>query len=251
MHPTICTIGPFTLYSYGAMVALGSLVCLFGVLREAARGGIKSAIFYDLYFWILISGLIGARLVYILTNLRFFLEEPVEIFMIQHGGLSWFGGFFFGFLAVVLLVKKNKLSFFQIADIFAPYLALGQAIGRLGCLLNGCCYGRPSNFPFALVLPGHQERLYPTQLYSFFALLLIFALLALFKKRKGIVTGQVFSLYLVLYGLKRFILELFRGDIILTAFFNLSLFQIFALVEMAAGIILYSRLSKRRFRGKI
>lgn len=244
MHPIICTIGPFTLYSYGAMIALGSLVFLFGVIKEGSEKGIQSAIFYDLYFWVLLSGLVGARILYILTNLRYFLSMPGEMFMIQHGGLSWFGGFCFGLLAVILVLKKNKLSFLKIADILVPYLALAQAVGRIGCLLNGCCYGRLSILPFAIALSGHEQRLHPTQLYSAFGLLIIFAILMLFKKKKTVIPGGVFSLYLVLYGLKRFIIEFFRADTIPTVFFNLSLFQIFALIEILCGVLLYIVLNR-------
>ncbi len=165
--------------------------------------------------------------------------------MLNHGGLSWFGGLTFGFLAAVSVIKKRKLSFLRIADIFAPFLALGQAIGRIGCFLNGCCYGKPTQSIFGILLKGHPQPLHPTQLYSSFSLFLIFSILIIYKNKVKHVYGKVFCLYLILCGLERFISEFFRGDTIVTPVFNLTLFQIFSLILIISSGILYSHLRKK------
>lgn len=247
MHPIICQIGPITIYSYGVMFALASLICLMFLLSQARKEGIDTNLFYDLFFWIIICSILGARLLYILTNLKFFLSQPKEIFMLNHGGLSWFGGLAFGFLAAVLTTKKHNISFLRIVDIFAPFLALGQAIGRIGCFLNGCCYGKPTKSIFGIALNGYEQPIHPTQLYSSFSLFLIFSILIIYKKKVKHVYGKVFCLYLMLCGIERFILEFFRGDTIPIPVFNLTLFQIFSLILLASSAILYLILRASHF----
>ncbi|MBU2541017.1 MAG: prolipoprotein diacylglyceryl transferase [Candidatus Omnitrophica bacterium] len=251
MYPVICRIGPFTLYSYGLMFAFASLVCLFFVVKEGKTKGIQSTIFFDIFFWTLISAIVGARLLYILTNLNLYLAEPKEILNIHHGGQSWFGGFVFGMLAAIIFIRRKGLSFFYIADIFAPYLALAQGIGRIGCFLNGCCYGRLSNSIFAIESFSHSGARHPTQLYAFFNLILIFVLLSAYKKRrKEIIPGEVFCLYLILYGINRFIVEFFRADTISTPILTLSLFQIFSIIWILSAVIAYLILKTKHYNGK-
>ncbi|MEW6009429.1 MAG: prolipoprotein diacylglyceryl transferase [Candidatus Omnitrophota bacterium] len=245
MHPIICQIGPITIYSYGVMFALACLICLYLLLKEAKKEGIDLNLIYDLFFWIIICAILGARLLYILTNLKFFLSNPSEIFKLHHGGLSWFGGLAFGFLAVVIITKNRHIAFLRIADIFAPFLALGQAIGRIGCFLNGCCYGKPTQSIFGIHFPGFLKPLHPTQLYSFLSLFLIFIVLILYKRKAKPAQGKVFFLYLMLCGLERFISEFFRGDTIITPVFNLTLFQVFSLTLILSAGFLYYILRKR------
>ncbi len=246
MYPVICRIGPITLYSYGVMFAFASLVCLFFVVREGKKKGIETSVFFDIFFWILISAIIGARLLYVATNLDFYLAQPGEILNIHHGGQSWFGGFSFGLLAAIIFIRKRKLSFLLIADIFAPYLALAQAIGRIGCFLNGCCYGLASSSIFALKFPQHHNLRHPTQLYAFLGLMLIFVILIIFKKRqKIIIPGEVFCLYLLLYGLNRFIIEFFRADTISTFISRLTLYQVFSIIAMVSACIIYLVLKRK------
>lgn len=246
MFPLICTIGPIRLHSYGLMFALASLTCIFFVVREGKREGLESDIFYDLYFWILIAALVGARLLYVLTNLEIYLSDPLGVIKIYQGGLSWFGGFIFGLGAALIFIKRQRLSFLRIADIFAPYLALAQAIGRIGCFLNGCCYGKPSQSWFALNFPGHLGSIHPTQAYSFFGLILIFIILTFIKRReKENMAGKIFCLYLLFSGLNRFIIEFFRADTIPTPVFNLSLFQVFSSLLIFGSIFFFLVLKNR------
>ena len=139
MFPVICKFGPFTVYSYGLMLAVAVAVCSILLSRDARKAGIPADTIFDLVFWVMLSGLLGARLFFILTNWDLFAQEPLEMIKIQNGGLSWQGGLILGSLAGMGYVKRKRLPLLQMLDLSAPYLALGQAIGRIGCFLNGCC----------------------------------------------------------------------------------------------------------------
>jgi len=244
MHPIICKIGPFTIYSYGLMLALAFIACVSLARQEAKQQKLNPDLVSDLVFWGLVAGIIGARLLYILLNLQYYLDNPAEIIMLQHGGLIWYGGLIAGFITAVIYLKVKRLPILTTLDLIAPYLALGQAIGRIGCFLNGCCYGKPVSW--GVYFPDLGKRLHPTQLYSFVNLLIIFLLLR-FIQRKNKVAGATISLYFLLAALERFVVEFFRGDSpeILG---NLTLFQIMSLAIMAiaiyANLYLYSRQRK-------
>ncbi|MDP3143706.1 MAG: prolipoprotein diacylglyceryl transferase [Candidatus Omnitrophota bacterium] len=244
MHPIICKIGPFTIYSYGLMLAVAFLACVFLMRREAKLNNLNADKISDMIFWVLVAGIIGGRIFYILLNLEYFLDNPIEIIMLQHGGLVWYGGLFFALIAATAYLKINHLPVLKILDLCAPYIALGQAIGRLGCFLNGCCYGKPVSWGVYSSLRG--ERLHPTQLYSFVNLLIIFLVLR-FLQKKIKVGGALISLYFFLASLERFVVEFFRWDsprILL----NLTIFQIISLFIMTiaiyANLQLYSRQRK-------
>lgn len=239
MHPIICKIGPFTLYSYGFTFALGSFIALFLMIKEAKKRGIEKNLFYDIYLWVLIGAIIGARLLYCLTNIDFFLKNPLEIIKIQHGGLSWFGGFVFGLISFFIVTSKYKKNFFEIADICLPYVALAQAIGRIGCFLNGCCYGKVTDFIINVKSPFSSEAVHPTQLYSSLSLFLIFVILKFYQRIKLTFRGEIFCMYLFLSGLERFLSEFLRGDTIPTPFFGLTLYQAFSLIWILVSLALF------------
>jgi len=146
MHPILIRIGPITIYTYGFWVAIGFFAALALILKEAKRENLSPAIISDLAFWTVASGIIGARLVYIIYDLPHFLKHPLEIIAFWKGGLVFIGGLFFGLLASFFYVRRHHLKFWQLADLIAPGLALGQAFGRIGCfspcysLWPGFCY---------------------------------------------------------------------------------------------------------------
>lgn len=152
-----------TIYSYGFMLAVAVILCTFLLSRDARREGIETDVITDLVFWIVIGGIIGARFFYILLNYSFFVDHPFEVIMIQKGGLAWQGGLIFGALTAVSFIRRKKLFLPAVLDLVAPYLALGQSIGRVGCFLNGCCFGK--EFAQGVYFPVHAARLHPTQLY--------------------------------------------------------------------------------------
>ena len=222
---------PVTIYSYGLMLAIAVVVCTSMLAGDARRKGIKVDIIFDLVFWVIVGGIIGARLLYILLNYRFFLDNPNEIIMIQNGGLAWQGGLILGAMAGASLVKKKKLFLPEILDLYAPYLALGQAIGRVGCFLNGCCYGKPVEG--GIYFPIHKAYLHPTQLYCSGGLFIIFLILKRYQRSSSI-PGLVFASYLILASALRFGVEFFRADHEVF-FFGFSIFQF-----VCAGILMFA-----------
>lgn len=237
MHPILIKFGNFAIYTYGLMMAIAFIVGITLSRKEAERVGQDSEKILDLSFYILIGAVIGSRLFYVLTDPRTFLADPIEIFRIWNGGLVFYGGFIMAVVVAVVYVKKSGLSFWQTADIMSPGLAVGQAIGRIGCLFAGCCYGKVCDLPWAITF-NHPDSLaplgiplHPTQLYSVFSDFSIFVALWLFRK-KAWFPGQIFWLYVLLYGLTRPIVEIFRGD-----FRGSTVFDIFS-ISQAIGICL-------------
>ncbi len=242
MFPKICTIGPFTVYSYGVMFALAVMICSFLIQRDARRRGMNGEALVDLTFWVIVSGIIGARIFYVFLNLEFFSTHPAEIMMVQNGGLAWQGGFFGGALAGYIFLRKKKLPLLKTLDLTAPYIALGESIGRIGCFLNGCCYGKEA--AWGIYFPVHHAHLHPTQLYATASLLVVFFILKKFQDVSKI-PGDVFAVYLVLAGLQRFVNEFFRGDHDVTVM-GLSVFQWVSLCIISIGIGLHFVLKKRK-----
>ncbi|MBU1912968.1 MAG: prolipoprotein diacylglyceryl transferase [Candidatus Omnitrophica bacterium] len=197
MYPIIAKIGHFTVYSYGMMVAIAFLFGIFIAKYEAVRKKINPDLVYDLGFYLLIGSIIGARAYYIFFfDLKSFLENPLFMFKIWQGGLSIHGGIFAGIITGLVFSRIRKISFWVLADLISPSIILGQAIGRIGCFLNGCCGG----------VNGH-----PTQIYE---LILDFSgFLLLWNLRKKIkFEGGLFLLYLMMYSVIRIIVSQFRGD---------------------------------------
>jgi len=225
MHPEICSIGPFVIYSYGAMLAVAFLIAVTLACAEAKRQKVNPDFIFNLNFIVFISGIIGARAFYVLENLGYYLKSPQEIIMLSHGGMSWFGGFFLGLASGLFYLRKKKEGVYKTLDLIVPFLALAQSLGRIGCFLNGCCFGKAS--AHGIYFPVHGLVLIPTQLYSSFLLVLIFIILRFMQIRPH-KSGQVFYSYIFLYSAKRFIIEFFRADNKII-FFNLTLFQIISI----------------------
>ena len=184
------------------MFAIAVFTASFLAAREAQKIGISRDVVLDLAFWVVLAGILGARLFYISFNLDYFLAVPSEIFMLQKGGLAWQGGFAGGIAAGLYFVKVKRLPLWKFVDVIAPYIALGHAIGRIGCFLNGCCYGKPASW--GLYYPVWHERLQPTQIYMVLGQLTIFLILRYVQPRSKY-TGQVFVLYLMLSSVERFL----------------------------------------------
>lgn len=234
-------IGPLSIYSYGVMLALAILICGFFLGREAKKQGISPEVMNDLIFFSIMGGISGARIFYVFLNFDFFAQNPLEIFMIWHGGLAWQGGLIGGLMGGIIFARSKRLSVLLLLDLCAPYLALGQSIGRIGCFLNGCCYGKP--LAWGIYFPVHQDRLHPTQLYETAGLFLVFLILK-FYQQKPHATGKVFALYLSLIAMERFMVEFFRADHTVL-WLGLSLFQYISIGVFTAGIILYRRFGAR------
>ncbi|EEF58146.1 prolipoprotein diacylglyceryl transferase [Pedosphaera parvula] len=217
MHSIAFKLGPLTVHWYGVLVALGFLSGLWTAARRGRRDGISAENIYDLGPWLILGSILGARTLYVISYWREeFANKPfTEIFMIQHGGLVFYGGLIGATIASFTYVRLKKLSVWKMADAVAPSIALGYVFGRIGCLMNGCCYGRECHLPWAITYPGdHATRgipVHPTQIYdSLLNLGLYLALAWLYRRKKF--DGQIFALYLIAYALLRSFVEYFRGD---------------------------------------
>lgn len=246
MFPVICHIGPFTLYAYGLMLALAVMVASFFTARELARQGMTRTAVYDLAFWVVLWGLLGARLFYVLLNFDYYRAFPLEIFMLQKGGLAWQGSLAAGILAGVVFIRRNRWPLWTILDAAAPFLALGHAIGRIGCFLNGCCYGKP--VAWGIYFPVWGQHLHPTQLYMSLGECIVFLILLVLQKRGGQPRGRLFVLYLVLSSAERFAVEFFRADHVVL-WGGLSLFQYVCALIMLTAIFLNARLGVKQVPG--
>jgi phosphatidylglycerol:prolipoprotein diacylglycerol transferase len=235
MHPIICQLGPFTVYSYGLMLALAVITASYLTAREAQKRGMARDVVYDLAFWVVLWGILGARLFYVLLNVDYFREFPLDILMLQKGGLAWQGSLLAGTLAGIFFIRKKKLPLLLFLDTAAPFIALGHAIGRIGCFLNGCCYGKASSW--GIYFPVWHEQLLPTQLYMVLGELAVFLILRALQKRADQPAGRLFVLYLMLSSLERFIVEFFRADHVVL-WGGLSIFQYVCLAIVAVALIL-------------
>jgi phosphatidylglycerol:prolipoprotein diacylglycerol transferase len=217
MHPILIKFGSVTLYTYGFFVALGFFSAIIVVRIFANKNNIDPQIMTDLIFTILVSALIGARLMYVLINFGYYKDDLIGIFKLWDGGLVFYGGFIVSVVGCYIFIKIKKLHLWKTADIVAPSIALAHAIGRIGCFFAGCCYGKECSVSWAIKFsdPGSLAPLgvllHPTQLYSVASNFLIFLILLFIYKMKKF-HGQVFFSYLLIYSIFRSYIETFRGD---------------------------------------
>ena len=250
MYPILLSIGSFKLYTYGLFVAFGFLAAMWISKRLARPYQIHPESITDVYFVILISSIIGARALYVFITFDTFRGNPMDMFKIWNGGLVFFGGFCAAVIGTLICIRLKKLPLWQTADIIAPGIALGHAVGRVGCLFAGCCHGKTCDLPWAVQF-SHPESLaplgvllHPTQIYSVLSNLGIFCVLIwLFKRKKF--HGMVFLVYVMLYSFLRAIIEFFRGDFRGDFFFEfISMSQGIGLSVSILALILLVRLSR-------
>ncbi len=232
MHPIICTIGPFSVYSYGFMLVVAFSVSSWLAGQQAKRQNINPGIIFNLLFEVFIFGVIGARIFYVIENINYYFKNPLEIIMLQYGGLSWFGGLILGIISGAIYLRKKRLEIYKTLDLVIPYVALGQAVGRIGCLLNGCCFGKAS--AHGIYFEAHKLTLLPVQIYSSIMLLIIFIVLRLLQNKIRL-PGQIFFIYLLLYSSKRFFIEFWRADNPVI-YFGLTLFQVLSIMVFCVSL---------------
>ena len=217
MHKIAISFGSFAVHWYGVAVALGFFFGLWTASRRGRKDGYEPELIMDLCPVLLFGSILGARVLYVISYWKeSFAGQPWwEVFMIQHGGLVFYGGLIGASLSFILFVQRRNLPMWKLADVLAPSIALGQAFGRIGCLMNGCCYGAPTSLPWAIHFPAdhptHGQGVHPTQIYeSLLSLCLYFFLAWLYRRKKF--DGQVFAVYLLAYAVLRSFVEMFRGD---------------------------------------
>jgi phosphatidylglycerol:prolipoprotein diacylglycerol transferase len=244
MHPILIQIGPLEIRWYGAMIALACLVGYWLAGREAERKGIGYAV---------IGAIIGARLYYVaFSDLTIFWKDPLSVFAIWEGGLAIHGALLGGLLVSILYTRKQNINLAAFLDTLTPPLILGQAIGRIGCFLNGDAHGYPTRMPWGLVyspesLAGQMfpgQPLHPTQLYEMILNLLIFSILWKIRTKLKL-NGQLFLAYVILYSAARILVEHFRADKLMYLG-NISTAQSIGIFGILMGVILMIILQRKR-----
>jgi phosphatidylglycerol:prolipoprotein diacylglycerol transferase len=245
MYPVLFRIGSFEITSFGAMVAAGALVGLWLLSREAHRSGLPEAAL-DAAIAGVIGGMVGAKLLWVFEHRG---EEPLLDLLLSRGGMSWFGGFAGGILAGLWVMQRKRLPKIAVLAAAAPALAMGQAIGRIGCFLVGDDYGRPTQLPWGVAfphgLPPTLVPVHPTQLYEAAALVPLAWLLVRWR-RHGRSDRFVLGAYFALAGAIRFVIEFIRVDARVVG--GLSVAHLASLGAMAIGVALLTRERRGRHR---
>jgi phosphatidylglycerol:prolipoprotein diacylglycerol transferase len=222
MHPILFEIHGWPVYSYGVLLAAAYLAGLQLAVVRARHRGVDSARVMDVGIYLIIAALVGAKLMLLIVDFDYFRQRPAEIFSLVRAGGVFYGGLIAAFVVGMWLLRKYKLPLWTTADLIAPGIALGHVVGRLGCLMAGCCYGRPTTVPWAITFTNPLAAinvgtpldvpLHPTQLYDAGAELIILIALLVTEKRGKTFPGRTIWLYLLLYAISRFIIEFYRGD---------------------------------------
>ncbi|MEJ2583347.1 MAG: prolipoprotein diacylglyceryl transferase [Acidobacteriota bacterium] len=257
MHPILIDFGFFQLPSYGVLLATAVVVALWTLRLRADRAGMDGTRLVDFGLWLVIWALLGAKLLLILVELPRYIRDPSSILGTIRAGGVFLGGFIAAAIAAIVLLRRYELPTLPTFDVISPSLALGHSIGRIGCLLAGCCWGASCDLPWAITYtdpvaaerlgtPLHQA-LHPFPLYSSLFNFGLFVFLATQYRRRP-ASGRVFAWYLLLYGSVRFFLELTRGDAARGYFFDglLSTSQLISLALIVTGVGLHIWLTRHR-----
>ncbi len=259
MFPVLFKIGPLTFHTYGLMVAIGFLTAMHFMQRDAKKAGINPEHILTMGFWILILGIAGTRIAHIIMYPDgYSWSNPWGWIAIWEGGLVFQGALPPALLFYIFYCRKHKLPMLTTTDIIFPYIPLGHAFGRIGCLMYSCCYGAPTSVPWAIRFPHGSEMfnqqlqrypdlhasdawslpVHPTQIYGSVGLFTLCLILLLLRKRLNPFPGFVMCMYFLLYGVGRFIVEFYRGDHNPNHLLgNLSDQQVFALAGAAGALV--------------
>jgi phosphatidylglycerol:prolipoprotein diacylglycerol transferase len=255
MHPILFEFGGFTIYSYGVLLAAAYLLGLqFALIRARSRGLDRERVM-DLGIWIIISALVGAKLLLLVVDYRPFLANPRTVVDLLRSGGVFYGGLIAAVTVALAYIWRHRMPMWTTTDVFAPGIALGHVVGRLGCLLAGCCFGRPTSVPWAISFHDPNAfatsgtplgvSLHPTQLYEAGAEALILVFLLAFERRGRPFPGRTFWSYMLLYGVSRFIIEFYRGDPRGTVFDALSTSQFVSVILVPLSVVMLVLLSRR------
>jgi phosphatidylglycerol:prolipoprotein diacylglycerol transferase len=257
MFPRLIQIGSFYIPTYGVILAIAYLVGIFMLRRKARDEGLPEQKIFDFSLYILAAAILGAKLLLVIVEWRHYVENPRSLLEVLRSGGVFYGGLIAATAVGIWYMRKHRLPAWKIADMGAPSIALGEAIGRWGCFAAGCCYGKPTDSalgvtftdPFANEAVGTPLNvpLHPTQIYLSANALLIFFVLQWAYRRKTF-DGEVFWLYVLLYAITRGVLETFRGDSVRGFLIPgvISTSQFIGLVAAAAAVGMLVYLSRRR-----
>jgi len=263
MFPILIKIGPISIHTYGFMMAVGVAFGLWFVYVQAKKQSLEASKILDMAFYTIIVSLIGAKLVLFVGNFSYYMEYPSELVSFARTGGVFQGGLAFGVIFALWYLRKHRIPTWKIGDLAGPALALGHGFGRIGCFSAGCCFGRECTAPWGVIFHSEYAHnltgipimtlLHPTQLYEAVLNFANFLILFFILRRKTF-DGQIFSLYIINYSVIRYFVEFYRGDHPDKAFLiqnpspyqSLSLPQLFCIVGLILGFVLYFVLKKRK-----
>ncbi len=239
MHPVFWEFNGFFIYWYGIMVASAVFICGWMFQKMASQAGYPRETISGIIFWTVLWGIIGARVLHILVQIPYYYRRPLEMFMLRDGGLAAEGAILAGLVSLYIYSRIKRFDFVKILDILVIPATLGHAIGRIGCFLNGCCFGKETSHLFGVQFPKLPVAVHPTQLYYTLVYLAFFCILLLMR-RHGAKRGVIASSYLLAFGATRFFVDRLRGDLPMTSL-GLYATQIIAIFVFMAGILFLSR----------
>ena len=255
MFPELFKLGPITLYSYGVLLAVSYLVGLKLAMARAKQRNLDAARVLDLGIYIIVAALVGAKLLLLVVDFDHYRNNPGELLALARSGGVFYGGLILAVAVAFWYIARHKMPFWSTCDVFAPGIALGHVTGRLGCFAAGCCYGRPTDVPWGVIFTDPLAaanvgtplgiRLHPTQLYEAGAELLILAFLLATERRGRPFAGRTFWLYMFLYAVSRYIIEIYRGDPRgVVPFLDISTSQFISLILGPLSLIMLLWLSR-------
>ena len=272
MSPIIFKLGPILIYSYGLMIGIGVVMVMWSSERSAKKEGLNHLKILDLMLVVFLASFVGGRLVRVSLDWSNYAYDILKIFKIWEGGFDFYGGLILALPIGIWYLQRNKLPVLNTIDLVITYVPLAHAFGRVGCFLEGCCYGTLTTVPWAVRFPkwfSAQDGIigtpafiqhvnmhliessatlslpvHPTQLYSSLYLFIIFSILVILRKYKKF-DGEILSAYLILYATARFFIEFLRVDA-QRIFFDISLYQLCSIAFFISGIILMIVFSQRK-----
>jgi phosphatidylglycerol:prolipoprotein diacylglycerol transferase len=250
MYPRLFELGPITVYTYGVLLAAAYLLGLQLARIRARNRGLDQNRILDLGIYIIISALIGAKLLLLITDFKTFTANPRELLTLARSGGVFYGGLILAVAVALWYIRRIGLPLWTTCDVFAPGIALGHVVGRFGCLFAGCCFGKPTTKPWGITFTDPFAAanvgtplgvpLHPTQLYEAGAELIILLLLLATERKGRPFAGRTFWLYMLLYAISRFVIEFYRGDERGTVgMFSTSQFISLVLAPLAVGMLVY------------
>jgi phosphatidylglycerol---prolipoprotein diacylglyceryl transferase len=250
VYPRLLELGPITVYTYGVLLAAAYLFGLQLARVRAKQRGLDANRVLDLGIYIIISALVGAKLLLLITDFKSFTADPRELLTLARSGGVFYGGLIVAVSVALWYIRRVGLPLWTTCDVFAPGIALGHVIGRFGCLFAGCCYGKPTTRPWGITFSDPFAAanvgtplgvaLHPTQLYEAGAELLILIVLLVTERKGRPFPGRTFWLYMLLYAISRFVIEFYRGDDRGTVgMFSTSQFISIVLAPLAIVMLVY------------
>jgi phosphatidylglycerol:prolipoprotein diacylglycerol transferase len=250
VYPRLLELGPITVYTYGVLLAAAYLFGLQLARVRAKQRGLDANRVLDLGIYIIISALVGAKLLLLITDFKSFTADPRELLTLARSGGVFYGGLIVAVIVALWYIRRVGLPLWTTCDVFAPGIALGHVVGRFGCLFAGCCFGKPTTRPWGITFTDPFAAanvgtplgvaLHPTQLYEAGAELLILIVLLVTERKGRPFPGRTFWLYMLLYAISRFIIEFYRGDDRGTVgMFSTSQFISIVLAPLAIVMLVY------------